>query len=153
MDGDLAGLCLEDLSLNTHDIAYIQLLELLVCLLADAVSRHIGLNIAALVQNIAEGSLAHHALLHDAAGHGHVFTLHLLIMVFDVSRMACHIIFCDLKRVLPVGLKLRQLFAAHLPQLVHILFLYIVLLPGHCIHSFFLLNSLYLPALGPARRT
>ena len=153
VDGDLSCLCLEDFAFNAHDVTDVQFLELFVGFLADPVSGHIGLNISALIQNITERSLAHHALLHDTAGHGHVFTLHLLIMVFDVSRMACHIVFCNLKRVFPVCLELRQFFAAHLSELVHILFLYIVLLPGHCIHSFFLLKSLYLPALGPARRT
>ena len=62
MDGHLAGLCLKYLALNADHIAYIELLELFIVLLADAVSCHIRLDISLQILHIAERRFSHHAL-------------------------------------------------------------------------------------------
>ena len=117
-------------------IAHVQFLELFVVLLADAVPRHVGLDIPLQVLHIAERRLPHHTLGHHTPCDGYLFSFQFLKVVFDLLAVVCLLIFCDDKRVLPVLLQLRKFLAAHLSQLVQILLLSVFLLLCHCTFSF-----------------
>ena len=115
MDGNLTGLCPEHLSGNSDHIADVKLFKLFVILLADTVTRHIGLDISFQILHIAEGSLSHDTLGHHAACDGHLFPFQLLVVILDLLAVVCLVILRDHKRVFPVLLKFRELLAAHLP--------------------------------------
>ena len=78
MDGNLSGLCPEHFSLNADHIAYVQLFELFVVLLAHAVPRHIGLDVAFQILHIAERRLSHHTLGHHASCDGYLLSFQLV---------------------------------------------------------------------------
>ena len=140
MDGDLTCLRLEYFAFQTDDIPDIQLLEILIRILADTVPCYIGLDISALVQNIAKGSLSHNTLLHNTPCKRHLFSFHLIIMFLDICSMTVHVISRYLKRILSIALQVCQLLPANLSQLIHI-FLYFLLLLCH--DSFSLLLFTY----------
>ena len=104
MDGNLTRLCLEHFSLHADDISDIHLLEILVCLLADAVPSHIRLDIPALVENITERCLPHDTLLHNTPRQRDLRPFQFLKMLFNIHGMACHVKLCNLKRIFPVAL-------------------------------------------------
>ena len=104
MDRDLARLRLENFPFHANDISDIHLLEILISLFTNTVPRNIRLDIPALVKNIAERSLSHDTLLHDASGKRHLLPFHLLKMLFNVHGMACHVKLCDLKWIFSVAL-------------------------------------------------
>ena len=109
MNRDLAGLRLEDLPLNPHNIADIIFLKIFIRLFSDTVSCHIGLDIALQILYIAEGCLSHHAFLHDTARHAHNLPFHGVKILSDLCTVMGHIVFGNLKRILSRRLKLRQL--------------------------------------------
>ena len=149
MDGDLSRLGLEHFALQADDVADIQLFKLFVGFLSQTVSCHIGLDIAGLVQDVAERGLAHHTLLHHTPCQGDLFAFHLLIVLLYVRRMAGHVIAGDGKWILPVLLQLRQLLPAYLPQLIQIWFLCVLVLLAHVLLSFLLSKEPLILLRGP----
>ena len=80
MYGNLAGFRGEYFALDADDVADIILLEILVRIFADAVSGHIGLDASLQVLDIAERCFTHYTLLHDTAGHSHLFAFQRVIL-------------------------------------------------------------------------
>ena len=124
MDGFFTGLSPENLSLDAYDIAHIIFLEIRIGFFTDAVSGHIGLNIALQILHIAEGSLPHDTFGHHTARDGHLLSLQRLEVILDFLAVMGHVIFRDLKRVFAVLLQCGQLLPSHLQKLVDILILY-----------------------------
>ena len=112
--GHFAALGAEDLALDADDIADVIFLEAVVRGLVHLILAGVELDAAGLVLQIAEGDLAHAALGHETARDGDGFALHLVKMVLDLlcGRGADEA--GDGKRVHPLGLQLRELFAADL---------------------------------------
>ena len=110
--GHFAALGAEDLALDADDIADVIFLEAVVRGLVHLILAGVELDAAGLVLQIAEGDLAHAALGHETARDGDGFALHLVKMVLDLlcGRGADEA--GDGKRVHPLGLQLRELFAA-----------------------------------------
>ena len=128
VDGDLAGLGLENKALDADDIADIHLLETFVRLLTDLISGYIHLNAAVSVLDIAERGLAHDALEHHAAGDGDILALELLEIISDLGSVVSLVIFYDHKGVIARSLQLCQFIAADFLQLRHVLCLLLILL-------------------------
>ena len=139
MYGGLAGLGLEDFTLDTYDIAHIVLLEIRIGLFTDAVSSHIYLDIAGQILYITEGCLTHDTFGHHTSGDADGLAFQFLEIVLDIGAVMGHIIFGDLKRILACFLQVRQLLTLYLQQLVNVLFLYLCVL---CICHFFPLLTL-----------
>ncbi len=129
MDRDLPHLRTEYLSLHSDDITDIHLLEGFVGILSYAVTRDIDLYVSITVLNIAEGRLTHNSLAHHAAGDGDFTAVHLIKMLFDIRCMVGLIVCGYHKRIVTLSLKICQLLAADLQQLVHILLRLLLLCP------------------------
>ncbi len=128
MDGNLAGLGLENKALDADDIADIHLLETLVGILTDLVACDIDLDAAVPVLDVAERGLAHDALEHHAAGDGDILALKFFEIVFDLGSVVGLVVFYDHKGIIARSLQLCQLIAADLLQLRHVLRLLLILL-------------------------
>ena len=100
MYGGLAGLGLEDFTLDTYDIAHIVLLEIRIGLFTDAVSSHIYLDIAGQILYITEGCLTHDTFGHHTSGDADGLAFQFLEIVLDIGAVMGHIIFGDLKSCL-----------------------------------------------------
>ena len=114
MDGDLAGLGLEHISLNTHDVTDIELFEILILFLAYEITGNIALDRALQILHVAEGSLAHNALGHKPSGDGDGLALQLGKAVLYFGAVVGNVITGYDKGVLPGRLELCQLIAADL---------------------------------------
>ena len=130
MNGDLAGLCPEYISLNAHDIADVHPLKGLICILSQLIPGHVQLDIPLKILQISEGCLTHDTLGHETSCDGDVHPLCLrdlrrcfalcrlrpLCLKFrlSLSGMAGHVILCDHKRILSCFLQFGQLLAANL---------------------------------------
>jgi hypothetical protein len=68
LDGQFAGLGLEQRAFATDDVAEVPALEFLVCRLAADVVADEDLDAAGNILDAGEAGLAHHALEHDSAG-------------------------------------------------------------------------------------
>ena len=128
VDGDLAGLGLEDKALDADDVADVHSLEALVGFLADLVAGDVDLDAAVSVLDVAEGGLAHDALEHHAACDGDVLVLELVEVLFDLLTVVGLVIFDDQERVVSGSLQLCQLVAADFLQLRDVLRLLLVVL-------------------------
>ena len=144
VNGDLAGLGLEDKSLYANDIADIHALEFFVGFLAQIISGYIDLNTAFLVLHVAERSLAHDSLEHHTAGDGDSLILQLVKIAFDLRAVISLIIFNNLKRILSGCLQLRKFLSSDLLELgcflnLLLTFLLVILchfLPPYCVGCF-----------------
>ena len=137
MYGDLAGLCPEYVSLNTHDITDVHPLECLICILSQFIPGHIQLDISFQILQISEGCLTHDTLGHETSGDGDIHPIlfgdlgsflplsrlrPLCVKCFLCLRcMTCHVVFRDHEGILSRFLQLGQLLSAHLEQLIQIL--------------------------------
>ena len=117
LHGDLAPLGLEDLPFHAHDVADVQLLELVEGLLAQLVDADVDLDAALHVLQVAEHGLAHAPLGHEPAGHGGHSALQGVKVLLDVGGVVLHHILGDLEGVLSRVLKLLELGAADEPLL------------------------------------
>ena len=111
-DAHLAPLGAEHLALDAHDVADVELLELLVDGLVHLVLAGIELDAAVPVLQIAEGHLAHAPLAHQAACHLDGLALHGVKIVLDLLGGGIPVKTGDLKGVLALGLEIGQLFPA-----------------------------------------
>ena len=128
VDGDLAGLGLEDKALDADDVADVHLFKSLVGILTDLVAGNIDLDAAVSVLDIAERGLAHDALEHHAAGDGDILALELVEIISDLGSVVSLVIFYDHKGVIARSLQLCQFIAADFLQLRHVLCLLLILL-------------------------
>ena len=110
MDGDLAGFGAEDLAADPDNVADVELLELLIGLLAEAVAGDIGLDGPFEILHMTEGRLAHDPFGHQAAGNADSSAFKLVEIVLDLPAVAGDVIFDDRKGVLACLLQGRQLF-------------------------------------------
>ncbi len=129
MNRDLAGLRFEGEALDTDNIADIEALEVGITLISEIIAGDIDLDIAVPVENIAEGRLAHNALVHHAAGntdrHGFLRVIpvrihlaaELVKMLFDLGAVMGLVERCNLKRIPARRLQCRELLPAHLHKL------------------------------------
>ena len=99
MDGHLAGLGAEYLTLDTNDIAHIIFLEISIGLFTNAVSCHIRLNIAGEILHVAERRLTHNTFRHHTSCNTNNFTLQLLKVLLDIGAVVCYIVFGDLEGI------------------------------------------------------
>ena len=72
MNGNLAHHCTEYIAFDAHNITDIVFLEVRIGLFTDAVSGNIDLNVAGLILNITERSLAHNTLAHQTSGNAYM---------------------------------------------------------------------------------
>ena len=135
---DLTAAGTEHDALDTDDITDIQLLEPLVLLGADLVDLHIDLDLALLVLNVAEGSLAHVTLGHDTTGDGNFLVFHLLKIVQDLLAVGGALKTNLYERIHAGFPQSGQLFTADTQQFVKIF------LRGLC-HDFSILIHILFP--------
>ena len=81
LDRQLARLGAEQRALAAEDVAQVPVLEGGQHVGADVVQGHVELDAAGRVLQGREAGLAHHALEHHAAGHGHLYVLRLQFLV------------------------------------------------------------------------
>ena len=120
MNGSLTLLRRENESLHTDDIAHVEFLKCRI-ILTEVIAGYIDLDVAVAVLHICEGSLAHDALLHQTSCDGHFLTFEGFIVVKYLFCMLFLIVRHDLKGILSLRNKIRELLAAYLPQLIEIL--------------------------------
>ena len=120
-DGHLAPLGAEHLALDAHDVADIVLLKVVIVVLVHLVLTGVDLDTAGLVLQVAERHLAHTALAHQAACHGHSLPLHGVKVILDILCVVGHIKPGNSERVAALVLQSLQLVAADAQQLAHVL--------------------------------
>ena len=146
VNGDLAGLGLEDKSLDADNIADIHALEFLVGLLAQIVSGYIDLNAPFLILYVAERSLAHDALEHHAAGDGDSLVLELVKIAFDLRTVVRLIVFYDLKGILSRRLQLREFLSSDLLELgcfLNLLLTFLLVILCHFLPPYYVVASVF----------
>ena len=114
MNRSLSCLCLEYLTFNTDDITDIIFLKISIRFLTYSISGHVALDAARKILNITEGRFTHDAFEHHTSGQTNCFAFEFLILVNNVCSVIGHIVFCDLKGILPSALQISQLITAHL---------------------------------------
>ena len=114
MNRSLSCLCLEYLTFNTDDITDIIFLKICIRFLTYSISGHVALDAARKILNITEGRFTHDAFEHHTSGQTNCFAFEFLILVNNVCSVIGHIVFCDLKGILPSALQISQLITAHL---------------------------------------
>ena len=103
---DFACICTEHFAFDSDDIADVKALEILILVLADAVARDVGLNVALEILNVTERSLSHNTLRHHSTRNGDRFTLKRVEVILDLGAVMGDVKLCDLERVLARLLKL-----------------------------------------------
>ena len=121
VDRGLAGLGLKHGTGDANDVADVHLLEKGVLVRADAVARHIDLQQALAVLQLAEGGLAHDALDHHAPGDGDFLSLQLGKMREHLGAVVADFVLCDLEGVSPLLLQRGQLVPPYLQDLAQLL--------------------------------
>ena len=86
-DGDLTLLGFEHLALDAHDVADVALLEPAVFVLTHQVLADVQLHPAGLILEVAEADLAHAALGHETACHGHFLAFQLVEPIGHVGSL------------------------------------------------------------------
>ena len=112
-DAHLAPLGAERLALDAHDVADVELLELLIDLFVHLVLTGVELDAAVPVLQIAERYLTHAALAHEAACHLDGLALHRVEVVLDLLGGRIPVKAGDHKGVLALRLEIRQLLPAN----------------------------------------
>ena len=121
MNGDLSPPGAENIALDADDVPDVQLFEAVIALRPQLVDLHIDLDLALLVQDVAEGGLPHIPLGEDAAGNGHVLIFQGLEVFQDGLAVGCTVIAGLCKRIPSLGPEGRQLVPADLEDLAELL--------------------------------
>ena len=123
VDGDLAGLGLEDLTGDFEDVADVpRLLEGLVVVDAEVVTGDVDLDVALAVLDLGEGGLAHDAAGDHAAADGDFLVLECVVIVLDFHALRRLLGGHDLEGVVARLLHGMELIDADLAQTVGVAF-------------------------------
>ena len=115
----------ENGALHAHNVADVVLFEAVILLLIHLVPTGVELDAAGLILQVAEGHLAHAALGHKAAAHGHGLSLQSVKVVLDLLGVVGDVVLGDGKRIHPRILQGLEFVTAHLKDLLKILLLFV----------------------------
>ena len=105
MNGNLTLLGLEYCTTRSYNIPYIDhLLEECIGLVSNLIPADIDLNLPLFILHMAEGSLAHHTLTHQASCQRYFLPFHLLKVLNHLSAMRANLILCHLIGILTIPL-------------------------------------------------